>query len=267
MKLLMHLRGVLAGFLLLGLVSCGAEPDFENRYAADAGDILRAETLAEETEPEMETEPEDTVILPVAEVEPETIPTVVEAETVSMLTAAETETETLPTVAETEPETMPTATETEPETMPTATEPEPETMPTATDAEPESPADVPDPIPDGVTFVCNTNSGKYHLPDCGSVAKIKAENIAYLTCGESEIPAGFAPCSVCLAASAALLKAQIPAADPGTVSYILNTNTMKFHAPICKSVNKIKAENYAEFSGTRDEAIASGYSPCGNCKP
>ena len=245
MKLLMHLRGVLAGFLLLGLVSCGAEPDFENRYAADAGDILRAETLAEETEPEMETEPEDTVILPVAEVEPETIPTVVEAETVSMLTAAETETETLPTVAETEPE----------------------TMPTATAAEPESPADVPDPIPDGVTFVCNTNSGKYHLPDCGSVAKIKAENIAYLTCGESEIPAGFAPCSVCLAASAALLKAQIPAADLGTVSYILNTNTMKFHAPICKSVNKIKAENYAEFSGTRDEAIASGYSPCGNCKP
>ena len=278
MKLLMHLRGVLAGFLLLGLVSCGAEPDFENRYAADAGDILRAETLAEETEPAMETEPEDTVILPVAEVEPETIPTVVEAETVSMLTAAETETETLLTVAETEPEilttvaeteteTLPTAAETEPETLTTVAETETETMPTATDAEPESPADVPDPIPDGVTFVCNTNSGKYHLPDCGSVAKIKAENIAYLTCGESEIPAGFAPCSVCLAASAALLKAQIPAADPGTVSYILNTNTMKFHAPICKSVNKIKAENYAEFSGTRDEAIASGYSPCGNCKP
>ena len=256
MKLLMHLRGVLAGFLLLGLVSCGAEPDFENRYAADAGDILRAETLAEDTVPEMETEPEDTVILPVAEVEPETIPTVVEAETVSMLTAPETETETLLTVTETEPEILPTVAETEQETLPTATEPEP-----------ESPADIPDPIPDGVTFVCNTNSGKYHLPDCGSVAKIKAENIAYLTCGESEIPAGFAPCSVCLAASAALLKAQIPAADPGTVSYILNTNTMKFHAPICKSVNKIKAENYAEFSGTRDEAIASGYSPCGNCKP
>lgn len=300
MKLLMHLRGVLTGFLLLGLMSCGAEPDFENRYAADAGDILRAETLAEDTVPEMETEPEDTVILPVAEVEPETIPTVVEAETVSMLTAAETETETLPTVAETETETLPTAmeteqetlptvaetetetlptvaeteteilptvAETEPETLPTVAETEPETMPTATAAEPESPADIPDPIPDGVTFVCNTNSGKYHLPDCGSVAKIKAENIAYLTCGESEIPAGFAPCSVCLAASAALLKAQIPAADPGTVSYILNTNTMKFHAPICKSVNKIKAENYAKFSGTRDEAIASGYSPCGNCKP
>ncbi|MBQ3591541.1 MAG: hypothetical protein II979_06330, partial [Clostridia bacterium] len=206
MKLLMHLRGVLAGFLLLGLVSCGAEPDFENRYAADAGDILRAETLAEDTVPEMETEPEDTVILPVAEVEPETIPTVVEAETVSMLTAPETETETLLTVTETEPEILPTVAETEQETLPTATEPEP-----------ESPADIPDPIPDGVTFVCNTNSGKYHLPDCGSVARIKAENIAYLTCGESEIPAGFAPCSVCLAASAALLKAQIPAADPGTV--------------------------------------------------
>ena len=56
MKLLMCLHRVLAGFLLLGLVSCGAEPDFENRYAADAGDILRAETLAEDTVPEMVTE-------------------------------------------------------------------------------------------------------------------------------------------------------------------------------------------------------------------
>ena len=249
MKLLMHLRGVLTGFLLLGLVSCGAEPDFENRYAADAGDILRAEAYTETVEeipaepgsapavtvqkdfPAVEdpdavlSEPEDIIVLPVVVPEPDTEPTIVAPTT---------------------------------ETEPPVVVPEPETPVTVVTA---------DPIPAVVTFVCNTNSGKYHLPDCGSVAKIKAENIAYLTCGESEIPAGFAPCSVCLAASAALLKAQIPAADPGTVSYILNTNTMKFHAPICKSVNKIKAENYAEFSGTRDEAIASGYSPCGNCKP
>ncbi|MBQ4605126.1 MAG: hypothetical protein IJB15_00380 [Clostridia bacterium] len=249
MKLLMHLRGVLTGFLLLGLVSCGAEPDFENRYAADAGDILRAEAYTETVEeipaepgsapavtvqkdfPAVEepdavlSEPEDIIVLPVVVPEPDTEPTIVAPTT---------------------------------ETEPPVVVPEPETPVTVVTA---------DPIPAVVTFVCNTNSGKYHLPDCGSVAKIKAENIAYLTCVESEIPAGFAPCSVCLAASAALLKAQIPAADPGTVSYILNTNTMKFHAPICKSVNKIKAENYAEFSGTRDEAIASGYSPCGNCKP
>lgn len=234
MKLLMCLYRVLAVFLLLGLVSCGAEPDFENRYTADAGDILRAEPYAEDTLPETETEPEDIILLSVVETEPETLLSVMETEPETLLSVMEIEPETLPPVAETAP---------------------------------GIPADIPNSIPAGVTFVCNTNSGKYHLPDCGSVARIKAENIAYLTCAESEIPAGFAPCSVCLAPSAALQKAQIHTADPATVNYILNTNSQKFHHLTCSSVKKIKAENYAEFTGTRDEAIASGYDPCGNCKP
>lgn len=51
------------------------------------------------------------------------------------------------------------------------------------------------------------------------------------------------------------------------VSYILNMNTDKFHYPECDSVDDMKEENKAEFSGTRDEAIALGYEPCGNCNP
>ena len=50
-------------------------------------------------------------------------------------------------------------------------------------------------------------------------------------------------------------------------TYILNTNTMKFHNPYCKSVKQMKDKNKAEFSGTRDELIARGYDPCGNCHP
>ena len=50
-------------------------------------------------------------------------------------------------------------------------------------------------------------------------------------------------------------------------TYILNTNTRKFHKPGCYSVEKIKPENYAEFTGTREEAIAYGYDPCKNCNP
>lgn len=50
-------------------------------------------------------------------------------------------------------------------------------------------------------------------------------------------------------------------------TYILNTNTHKFHKPGCYSVEKIKPENYAEFTGTREEAIAYGYDPCKNCNP
>ena len=315
MKLLMHLRRVLICLLLPVLVSCGAKPDFENRYAADAGDILRAETYTETVEkipsepgsapavtvqkdfPAVEEpdavlpEPEDIIVLPVVVPEPETEPTIVAPTTETETPVVISEPETEPTIVTPAPETEPTivtpAPETEPpvvvpelETEPTIVTPAPETEPPVVVPEPETAASVAvpapetpvtvvtaDPIPAGVTFVCNTNSGKYHLPDCGSVSKIKAENIAYLTCAESEIPAGYAPCSVCLAASAAVQKAQIPAAEPGTVTYVLNTNTMKFHFPNCKSVKKIKAENYAEFSGSREEAIASGYSPCGNCKP
>lgn len=271
MKLLMHLRGVLTGFLLLGLVSCGAEPDFENRYAADAGDILRAETYTETVE-EIPSEPGSAPAVTVqkdfpAVEEPDTV--LSEPEDIIVLPVVVPEPETEPPVVISEPETEPTIVISEPETEPPVVVPEPETAASVAVPAPETPVTVvtADPIPAGVTFVCNTNSGKYHLPDCGSVSKIKAENIAYLTCAESEIPAGYAPCSVCLAASAAVQKAQIPAAEPGTVTYVLNTNTMKFHFPNCKSVKKIKAENYAEFSGSREEAIASGYSPCGNCKP
>ena len=49
--------------------------------------------------------------------------------------------------------------------------------------------------------------------------------------------------------------------------YVLNNNTMKFHRPGCSSVKKISEKNYGESSLSRDELIAQGYSPCGNCDP
>lgn len=50
-------------------------------------------------------------------------------------------------------------------------------------------------------------------------------------------------------------------------TYILNTNTGKFHKPSCSSVKEMKDYNKQEFTGTRDEVIAMGYQPCGKCKP
>lgn len=52
----------------------------------------------------------------------------------------------------------------------------------------------------------------------------------------------------------------------GSVNYVFNTNTGKFHKPSCSSVKKIKEKNKKEFDGTREEAIQKGYEPCGNCK-
>jgi len=49
--------------------------------------------------------------------------------------------------------------------------------------------------------------------------------------------------------------------------YVLNKNTKKFHYPNCRSVSKIKASNRWDYHGTREEIIAMGYDPCGNCHP
>lgn len=49
--------------------------------------------------------------------------------------------------------------------------------------------------------------------------------------------------------------------------YVLNTNTKKFHHYYCSSVKTIHAENYEDFHGAREEAIARGYEPCGRCHP
>lgn len=56
-------------------------------------------------------------------------------------------------------------------------------------------------------------------------------------------------------------------ASDTAATYILNTNTGKFHLPSCSSVDQMSNNNKQEFTGTRDEAIAMGYSPCGRCHP
>lgn len=59
-----------------------------------------------------------------------------------------------------------------------------------------------------------------------------------------------------------------PDPQPSTgCDYVLNTNTNKFHYPSCYSVDKIKPEHRQDVNSTRDQLIAQGYSPCGNCKP
>ena len=55
--------------------------------------------------------------------------------------------------------------------------------------------------------------------------------------------------------------------DNQVTTYILNINTKKFHYPDCDSVNDMKEKNRQEFTGTRQEIIGMGYSPCGRCKP
>lgn len=50
-------------------------------------------------------------------------------------------------------------------------------------------------------------------------------------------------------------------------TYVLNTNTKKFHRETCSSVSQIKEENFQKVQMNREELEQSGYSPCKNCNP
>ena len=50
-------------------------------------------------------------------------------------------------------------------------------------------------------------------------------------------------------------------------TYVLNTNTKKFHRETCGSVSQIKEENFQKVQRSREELEQSGYSPCKNCNP
>lgn len=50
-------------------------------------------------------------------------------------------------------------------------------------------------------------------------------------------------------------------------TYILNTNTHKFHYPSCGDVGRIKNSNKQTYTGSRDKLISQGYTPCGHCDP
>lgn len=53
----------------------------------------------------------------------------------------------------------------------------------------------------------------------------------------------------------------------GKCTYVLNTNTKKFHLPSCSSVNDMKDKNKKEVTCSREEVIADGYQPCKRCNP
>lgn len=53
--------------------------------------------------------------------------------------------------------------------------------------------------------------------------------------------------------------------ESGAETYILNTNSKKFHRPDCSSVKDMKESNKKSFTGTQKQLKLQGYEPCGNC--
>lgn len=56
-------------------------------------------------------------------------------------------------------------------------------------------------------------------------------------------------------------------ADQTITTYVLNTNTHKFHYPSCSSVSQMKEKNKSIYTGSREDVIAQGYVPCKRCNP
>lgn len=59
------------------------------------------------------------------------------------------------------------------------------------------------------------------------------------------------------------------AAGAGTTagSYVLNTNSHKFHLPSCSSVDTISPKNRKDVNESRKQIIREGYAPCKRCNP
>ena len=61
-----------------------------------------------------------------------------------------------------------------------------------------------------------------------------------------------------------------PTAEPAPAAeadYVINRQSGKFHRPDCFSVDRMKESNKEWFTGTREELLDRGLSPCGNCNP
>lgn len=55
--------------------------------------------------------------------------------------------------------------------------------------------------------------------------------------------------------------------ESDTRTYILNTNTKKFHLKSCSSAKNLPDKNREEYSENRNDLISKGYEPCKKCNP
>ena len=49
--------------------------------------------------------------------------------------------------------------------------------------------------------------------------------------------------------------------------FLQHTHTKKFHFPACPGVNQMNEKNKSFTDEPREELIARGYTPCGQCDP
>ena len=107
-----------------------------------------------------------------------------------------------------------------------------------------------------------------------------AETLANAGAGQNADQAGGATSAAQNAGSGALTAAAIAPVNAGggnadgaagasttEGSYVLNTNSHKFHLPSCSSVDTISPKNRKDVNESREQIIREGYAPCKRCNP
>ena len=107
-----------------------------------------------------------------------------------------------------------------------------------------------------------------------------AETLANAGAGQNANQAGGGNSATQNAGSGSLTAAAIVSANAGggnaggtagagstAGSYVLNTNSHKFHLPGCPSVDTISPKNRKDVNESREQIISEGYAPCKRCNP
>ncbi len=63
------------------------------------------------------------------------------------------------------------------------------------------------------------------------------------------------------------LEGEVSNEGDAPTSYVINTNSGKFHLPTCSSVANMAPGNRQDYAGDRQSLLDQGYTPCGVCKP
>ena len=115
---------------------------------------------------------------------------------------------------------------------------------------------------DSKPYVCNLKTLTYHYAGCKHVSSIKPENMVWHTAEDimADVISGEInkdhECKSCKPFSALL-----------SDSYVLNHKTKVIHLPNCSRLPSDINSTLTISTGQYGNFLASGYSPCGTCKP
>ena len=170
---------------------------------------------------------------------------------VSFSVARNANADTLASVTKVEPTPTPT-----PKSTPTPT---PTPVPAPTPTPTPKPTPTPEPVPSGHYYVLNTNSKKFHDPDCGNAAKISSENKDYyIGSAEDLIKKGYSPCGNCEPYEAPEPTPEPTPNQSETTVWVSKTGS-KYHS--YSGCSNMKNPDQI----TKTEAESRGLAPCKKC--